>query len=237
MNVLRIFGDSHVAQLQGACDAIGPALLSLPHPPSFNHSHGWNWVEFTLGTRNGRPHCHADRVPGSPALDFTLGPPEALHVFSSPLHSAVVHRDPAWRRFCPWDCAAANPELIGLSDATLESWFAALLACRWSLLRELRRQGYRLAVVEPPRPLQRVPAMYQLRREVVLAVDRRYRDHVRRWLAAEDIPVIAVPEQSVGADGFTTPEYANANPQDPHHGSLAFSAEMLRRILAFAGLA
>ena len=79
--------------------------------------------------------------------------------------------------------------------------------------------------------------MYQLRPEVVLAVDRRYRDHVRRWLAAEDIPVIAVPEQSVGADGFTTPEYANANPQDPHHGSLAFSAEMLRRILAFAGLA
>ena len=237
MTALHIFGDSHVAQLQAALATAGPALPALPEPPQFYHCHGWNWVEFTLGSRDGRPHCQADRVPGTAALDYTLGPPEALHVFSSPLHSAVAHRAPAWRNFCPWDSAAANPDLAPLSDGVLESWFDALLACRWALLRDLRRQGYRLAVLEPPRPLQRAPALYNLRPDVVVAVDRRYRDHVRRWLAAEGVPLIAVPEASIGADGFTAPDYANANPQDPHHGSAVFSTEMLRRILAFAGLA
>lgn len=227
----RIFGDSHVALLEHAARTASPPLANLP---SFDHCHGWNWVEFTLGSRDGRPHCQADRVPGSPALDLVLGPPEALHVFSSPLHAAVVNRDPAWRRHCPWDRAGANPDLIAVSNATMAAWFDQLLACRWALLRALRQQGCRLAVVEPPRPLRRAPALYELRPDVLLAVDRHYRAHARRWLAAEAVPVIAVPDASVDAEGFTAESYANANPQDPHHGSAAFAREMLGSILALA---
>ncbi len=230
MTMLRIFGDSHAALLRTAAARLRPP----PPPMEFQHCHGWNWVEFTLSMREGRPHCHADRVPGSPALDHTLGPPQALHVFSSPLHSAVVVRDAAWRRFCPWDRAAANPTLTPVSDAALEAWFTQLLACRFALIRELRRLGYRLAVVEPPRPLPQLPALFTLRPDVIRAVDQRYRDHVRGWLAAEGVPVIGVPEASIGPDGFTTPAYASPDPQDPHHGSAAFASEMLARILAFA---
>ena len=166
------------------------------------------------------------------AIEYLIDGPDDIYVFSSPLHSCTIYRNPAWRSFCPWECAKANPDLQAVSTAAIEAWAEAQIACRLSMLEAATPRVFKLAVVEPPKPLLRVVRMYSLRRDVLAAADRIYRDFVTRRLYETGVPVISVPDHMV-SEGFTLDEYAPEDPADTHHGNERFGKEMMTRILEF----
>ena len=242
MKRLRLFGDLHLNHIWAAWLRMSGRFDALSFGSNSVCVHGANVFEFeTTETPRGlRIHSNrvAEALPDHPgyvnsAFQYFVDRPQDVYVFSSPLHSAQIYRHPAWRSFCPWTCAASHPDLQPVSQTVCEAWFDAHLKCRLMLLEAMKRRGFHVAVVEPPKPLARTPAMFALRPDILVAADRLYRDHVMRRLDERDVPVIAAPAHS-HADGFTREVYANTTPDDPHHGNLLYGAEMMLRILNFA---
>jgi hypothetical protein len=235
MRRLHVFGDSHVNGLYAGWERIAAKTAPLPFSLRFYAANGANWFEFETDDSEGKLLIRSDRLeeiaPGS-AMEYLIADPDDIYVFSSPLHSCTVYRNASWRSFCPWECADANPDLQAVSTAAIEAWAEAQLACRLALLETAKTRVFSLAVVEPPKPLPRVLALYSLRRDVLATVDRIYRDFVVRRLGESGIPVISVPEHMV-SDGFTRDEFAARDPTDPHHGNEQFGAEMMMKILEF----
>jgi hypothetical protein len=230
MSKLWIFGDSHIGTMEFGMNHVPNWLAARPSfPIEFYGAHGTNWVEFETMEVDGGFRFFSDRVPDvARAADFTITSLDDVYVFSSPLHGGMTYWDPVWKKFCPWECAAANPHLQALSTSAVERWIATQMKCRFAMLKLLNEHGYRLAVLEPPKPLARTPQMSGTPADVIIAADRIHRDFVLRWLNEHDIPAITVPEHTY-RDGLTTNEYSHDNPQDMHHGSLQFAKEMLEK--------
>jgi hypothetical protein len=238
MKKIHIFGDSHVRFLHKGWKAIEPYSCYTSEDIDFYGQHGANWFQFKTSIVNDRPHFYSNVAaevcnnPGICPVDYELGNREDVYIFSSPLHSCTVYRDATWREFCPWECLEGNPDFYAISTSLIELWSGAQIKQRLDMLRTVKEHGYDIAVVEPPKPLSRVPETRGLRPDVLLAADRIYRDFVKRRLGEIDIPVIEVPSHS-HEGGFTIPEYS-APPPDPHHGSRLFIEEMMRLIVDFA---
>jgi hypothetical protein len=236
MRRLHVFGDSHVNWLFKGWELVRDKMPPPPFPVQFYAGNGANWFEFEMIEAEGKLRIHSDRlqeIAQGTAIDYIIDGPDDIYVFSSPLHSCTIYRNPAWRSFCPWECAKANPDLQAVSTSILEAWAEAQIECRLSMLTLAKTRVGKLAVVEPPKPLARVLDMYSLRREVLCAADRIYRDFVIRRLSENGIPVISVPGHMVSG-GFMKDDYSAKDPMDPHHGNEQFGAEMIMRILEFA---
>lgn len=239
MKKVHIFGDSHVWILKMGWDAIEPYTNHASGELEFYGRHGANWFEFeTLEvddrlkfySNNAAEICNnSDIYP----VNYGLGNQDDIYIFSSPLHSCTVYRDATWHQFCPWECREKNLDLHAVSTSLIEIWSGAQVKLRVDMLRAAKARGYNIAVVEPPKPLSRVPEMWGLRPDVLLAADGIYRNFVMRSLGEIGVPVIEVPSHT-HERGFTIPEYAAPHP-DPHHGSRLFAAEMMRMILKFSG--
>jgi hypothetical protein len=237
MKKIHIFGDSHVWFLNKGWKAIRSESDYTSDDIEFYGQHGANWFQFRTSVVNDGLKFYSNvaaEVCNNPEIfpvDYSLGSRDDLYIFSSLLHSCTVYRDPTWHQFCPWECLEKNPDLHAVSTSLIELWSCAQAKVRLDMLRAVKERGYSIAVVEPPKPLSRVPGMWGLRPDILLAADRIYRNFVMRNLGEIGIPVIEVPSHT-HERGFTTPKYSAPQP-DPHHGSEMFAAEMMRLILDF----
>ena len=238
MKKIHIFGDSHVWFLNMGWNAIERDSEYTSEDIEFYGQHGANWFDFKISTVNDKMNFYSNvaaEVCNNPEIypvDYSLESRDDIYIFSSPLRSCTIYRDPTWNQFCPWECLEKNPDLQGISTSLIEFWSYAQVKLRLEMLRAVKERGYDIAVVEPPKPLSRVPEMWGLRPDVLLAADRIYRSFVMRKLREIGIPVIEVPSHS-HQRGFTTPEYSAPQP-DPHHGGELFVSEMMRLILEYA---
>ncbi len=242
MRRLHLVGDSHLNQIWGAWNRIAKAFDPLTFGSDCFCIHGANIFDFELTDGDNGISVYSNRVAEefpntleykNNAFVYNFDQMDDVYVFASPLHSAQIYRHSGWKEFCPWECATAHPDLQALSTSVLTAWFEAHIRRRLELLRAMNRRGFRVAVVEPPKPLARVPVLFSLSRDIVQATDRLYRKYVKAILAENDIVVISVPEHT-HVDGFTTEEYSYPVSTDAHHGSFLFRAEMMIRILDFA---
>jgi hypothetical protein len=232
MTKIRVFGDSHVACLRegaAASELVAASGLEV----EFYGRHGLNYLQFEVTDVDGKVRIFSHALPQRRPLDYVIDSPEDIYFFSSILHSARSFSNVAWRTFCPWQCAEANPALQPVSSAVLRTWIEDQVRSRYDLLVKLKAHGYRVAVVEPPKPLPRASRQLQIRPDVLRAVDDCHRSVVGEMLRAADIDVISVPEHT-HADGFTTDEYMSTTPRDIHHGNERFGAEMMDSIVRYA---
>lgn len=229
---IRVFGDSHVAALRTGAEG-SEFVASSGIEIDFYGRHGLNFLQFEILEFDGKIRIRRDPLPGKKPLDYLIDSPDDLYVFSSILHSARSYSNAAWKTFCPWQCAAANPDLHSVSSAVLRTWIQAEVQCRYDLLIKLKDHGYNVAVVEPPKPLRRVPGRHGIRPDVLLAVDQFHRRLVTRMLRDAGVEVISVPDHT-HADGFTVAAYESSDPRDVHHGNERFGVEMMDRVVQHA---
>ncbi len=131
MRMLRIFGDSHAWIIQLAWQNMAKEYGQLPFQIEFRGYYGANLYEFeTTETdrglrlytnRSAEAHPNHLEIFANSALDYVIDSLDDIYIFSSPLHSASIHRDPSWQTFCPWECAVANPDLQAVSTSVMEA--------------------------------------------------------------------------------------------------------------------
>lgn len=230
---LRLFGDSHIKVLKKAYDLARESGQGPTLDIAFYRRRGPNWLAVEIEKVGGALRVKAKARVGDLDVDYRIDDPGALYIFSSPLHSAPSYHQPDWQRFCPWEVAALFPDLQPLSAQVMERWLAEEMQKRWELLRAMKERGFSMAVLEPPKPLIRAPALGGIAPEILRAVDRQHRRFVAEHLADEAIPIIAAPDET-HADGFTLDAFAAEEADDPHHGNIAYGEKALASVLAFA---
>lgn len=228
---VRIFGDSHVG-------ALNTVSLKFPLPPGVTiecyAANGVNWSNCKITETDAAFRLQQDDVPNGRPVDYTLEKNEDVYIFSSVLHSAPTFRHRVWQKFCPWLCAAANPDMQAVSDAVIHQWVGEQVQYRFAMLERLKGSGLNIAVIEPPKPLKRTPGRFRIRPDVLATASQVHRSFVVDWLEKRNIPVIPAPASSYDATGFTESNYEAADPADDHHGNWRFASESLRAVMAFA---
>ena len=151
----------------------------------------------------------------------------SVYGVSAPLHSVRIWRHADWQSFTPHGAG-----LPGKPVSTAMVRRIALDDQRYvlELIGILLRTGKRVFVIEAPHPFRHHPALQGTRAELVLYLNRLYRDTIRSELAALGVPVVAVPERCIEG-GFTRQDYAQ--PNDPHHGNPLYGRLMIEQVLDF----
>ena len=222
--MIKVFGDSHANRIGklGKC------------PPGFEvfSSHGQNILSFRMTEENGGLHLFADNWEGVPPLDVTLHPSD-LHILSGPLHSGPVSRHSTWRRHCHWTLHDAFPKLQPVSDAVMAAVVDDRLVAMFGLLEACLKKNIPIAVLEAPLMRRSEATFRGIDEEVLVDIDRRYRDTVRARLADMGIDVIATPPET--NDGrFMKDEYSVAAATDVHHGNREYVGLAIESVLAYA---
>lgn len=228
---LHIFGDSHVWVLNQAWREMSKSHTT-PFQVSLRHCHGGHLFDFDTVEEPDLIRIHSDRVKETPPMNFEIRR-EDINVFSSLLHTAPIYRHPAWKTFCPWEVSSDHPGMHPVSTQTIHAFVEHTLRRPLELVSRLQRAGYRLAVVEAPRPLARTPRMHGVHADVLRVTDQIHRSFIRDRLQSEGIPLIEVPAET-HQDGLTTDAYSHESPTDPHHGNQAFGMLMMSRVIAYA---
>lgn len=151
-----------------------------------------------------------------------------IYGICAPLHTARVWRHADWRRFAPIGRAAnETPISPGMLRRVILNDQKYVLA----LIDVFVRSGTRAFAIEAPRPFRHHPALKILRPDVVLTVDRSYRDIMRAELDDRSIPIVSIPAKCLDEDGFTLEEYGRRH--DPHHGNERFGRVMMLEVNKF----
>ena len=153
-----------------------------------------------------------------------------VYGFSGPLHSSRVWRHPDWSRFAP---AAVADEEAPVSAALIRRIVLDDQKYVLGLLDILMRAGKRTFVIEPPLPFRHHRALKDIRPEVLIHTDGEYRTIVRQELSKRSIPVVSVPAECIGADGFMLDSFKAERDNDQHHGNTQFGRLMMKAIVKF----
>lgn len=178
--------------------------------------------------KEGVAHMVADEaVKNFPQLPLPGENP--IYGFCGSLHTTRVLRGIDWSNHAPAEVATSEvPISSALFEAIVEDDQKYILA----FLDVLLGSGARLFVIESPRPFRHHPMFACARPEVLLHVDRAYRNFVRRELDRRNVPVIAVPEACIDPQGAMLDVYKHPNEKDFHHGNEAFGALMMAEVVA-----
>lgn len=212
-------------RLEEGARPFGQQLANASLAIDFYSVNGLNWAHVQTSRKGHSFRFQSNYLPHIP-LDYTIDTPEDLYVFSAPLHSALVCRQPAWRDFCPWACASKYPALHPVSDSTIEILADKSDSRCIDMLKEMKTHGYPVVVAEPPKPIGQVATNDGISPDIVLEVDRIWRRHVSRQLSEIGVPIIPVPDFT-HRDGLTVEEYAG----EGYHGNAKFGAAMMKQIL------
>ncbi|MFN4098925.1 MAG: hypothetical protein ACK4GT_04035 [Pararhodobacter sp.] len=232
MHVL-IVGDSHTGALER-----GRALLEEQGdlPP------GIEWCILPLGT-GARANTafwtlhedHAVLVDKHYARRLSRLPPQDPRPdvigLSMPLWSGRVVRGLLERGFVPHGLPGGGRVI---SRALLRRIVRADMRYTLELALFLRESGIPLLVIEPPRAFHALRFVRQNGAEAVLALQEAVRALQRAEVERAGLPVVWMPDDALGADGFMRPEHAHEDPSDTHHTNAAFGAMMLRRVVPVA---
>jgi hypothetical protein len=162
-------------------------------------------------------------------------PETMVYGVSALLHPVRLWRQPDWQAFAPADLAAPPADTAPVSSGTIRRLAFEDQGPMLGLVALLRRLGRRVFAIEAPRPFRHHPALRRTPAEVVMRVDRIYRDAVRAELDRLGVDVVAVPGRCLDDEGFTLESLGQAG--DPHHGNEAYGTIMMAEVLAHLGAA
>ncbi|WP_165361412.1 hypothetical protein [Lichenibacterium ramalinae] len=233
MTDVLVFGDSHTAALrrgQSAIETDGrwPDGLRLDVRPLG----GGHLATVPFFADRG---SHADVTLPEYRRQFARLPreedPEAMvYGVSALLHPVRVWRHSDWQGFAPADLAAPPADTAPVSSGTIRRLALDDQGPMLGLVALLRRLGRRVFAIEAPRPFRHHPALRRIPAEVVMRVDRIYRDAIRAELDGLGVAVVGVPDRCLDGDGFTLE--ALGQTADPHHGNEAYGTIMMTEVLA-----
>lgn len=229
---LHVFGDSHVVALHRGAQSLGQKLAQASVDADFYCRQGPNWLNART-TKIGHSLHFRTACTWEAVLDYTVDRLSDIYIFSAPLHTAELWRDPTWHHFCPWRSAKDFPAMHPLSDGMIETVIDSQVNTTLGLLKDMKECGYMVLVAEPPKPLKKGPQVGQFDPGVVVSVDKFFRAHVSRRLVEIGVPIIRVPEFT-HVDGLTPEQYSDPRPNDTHHGSAEFGAAMMKQIVQVA---
>ena len=232
---IKVFGDSHVGALRRGWKHLMDEGAAPPDVDvEFYASDGRYWLECSVVETDSNLQISQRRPGGETLKDYVVDKNIDQYFFSSPLHSAPLYRNRAWKACCPWMCVAHNEDLQALSSGAIEHWADRQARRRIDLLDKLCAGGISLAVVEPPKPLKRTPKMFGIRPDVLIAASNIYRNYVSALLDERGIPIIRTPEETYEDSGFTKSVYAPKDMKDYHHGNPLFGSLVMKEIVKFA---
>lgn len=160
-------------------------------------------------------------------------PDTLVYGVSALLHPVRLWRQPGWQAFAPADMASPPAGTAPVSSGTIGRLARDDQGPMLGLVALLRRLGRRVFAIEAPHPFRHHPALSRIPAEVVMRVDRIYRDAIGAELDRLGVDVVAVPDRCLDPEGFT--REALGQPGDPHHGNAAYGAIMMAEVLAHLG--
>jgi hypothetical protein len=227
--MLHVFGDSHVSPLHRGKQTLNDEMAGAGIDADFYVRQAPNWRNVRI-TQVGKSLKLRGLCTWEKPLAYTIDKPDDIYVFSAPLHTAGLWRELAWREFCPWRVAAQFPRHHPVSDAVIEHMAEQHADKTLEILRQIKARGYMILVAEPPKPLKKGPQVDAIEPGVVIAVDQVYRRYIAGRLSDFGIPIIPIPDFT-HEDGLTPDLYADARPDDTHHGSTEFGRVMMKQIV------
>lgn len=161
----------------------------------------------------------------------TLPPKSQQHDwygFCAPLHTARVYRHEDWKQY---STLAMPPATIPLSASAFRRVVLDDQKYVLQLLDLLLRNKKKVFAIEAPYPFQRHYHVANIGAEKLLRINSDFRAIMLAELQHRHIPVIRVPAECIGADGFMLDAFHCGTPDDQHHASAEFGAKMMRQII------
>jgi len=156
---------------------------------------------------------------------------QPYYAISGAMHSIRLWRDVNfWTKYTPF-CQQEGliPVSVGLlRHAVLND---QLYICK--LIEIMQRSGVKLFVIEAPKPFKHHRIHNDVDSEVIVYVDRFYRQVFKDWLAAKGVPVVEVPASCYDSEGFMLNEFRSDNLGDANHANKDFGAIMAKEIIKF----
>jgi hypothetical protein len=150
--------------------------------------------------------------------------------YCAPLHTMRLVRRPDWKTFAPVNLS--SPSQAPVSTGMLRSLILSDQRGNLLFIEMMKRVGLEVFVIEAPRPFRHHPVFTEgVSEEIALFVDEEYRRVMRAALGRRSVTVVEVPRETYDSAGFTHEKYKTQDPQDFHHGNLAFGRLMLSAII------
>ncbi len=156
--------------------------------------------------------------------------PDAIYGLCAPFHSNRIWRSLDWTKFVP--VALAKTE-IPVSDAMLKQIILSDQQYVLELIDIFIQAQKKIFIIETPRPFTHNKAFEDIRPEVILAVDKAYRDLIRTELVERSVDIVSIPAHCIAEDGSMSSDYKNKRKNDMNHGNELFGEIMLQEIFAF----
>lgn len=101
-----------------------------------------------------------------------------------------------------------------------------------NFIQAVQGLGYKVVAIEPPRVFRDKPHLRSLAPELLVNLDRIYREQALSWMKSQSVEVIAVPDDMLDPEGFMLKRFESPKPRDQHHGSIEFGARMMQQLIA-----
>ncbi len=148
---------------------------------------------------------------------------------SGPMMDSFVTRRPDLDKYAFSD---ADTEGIPVSKAMREAIVLDDQHHHLELIRELKKAGAKVFVIEAPLPFLELYEKLNLPPEKkVVPFSQLYRQRVKQALAEMDVPLIEIPEHCVNDRGGMKIEYHVGKEDDFHHCSPEYGVLMLKKII------
>lgn len=156
--------------------------------------------------------------------------PYDLYGFSGNLHTTRVLRDIDWTKHAPHIIA---DEEIPVTDSFLRQIFEDDQKYLLQFLDALSSLGVFIFAIEAPMPFRHAEQFTRARSDVLLYIDRMYREFTIRKLSERNIPVVRVPSELIDSEGFMLDIYRHENTRDPHHANSIYGEIMAHKIIQY----
>jgi hypothetical protein len=231
-----ITGDSHIAALMNGVEHFGKDLADriIFHPLGGANIAPLDFFEVDKEAKRVRVNHPKWIKTGFPSKDIEGHIYwKAQYAISMPCNSTRFIRDYDWSRFVPWHLRQ-SPDEIALSDQAIRRMMVADIKSSLLFMRALQELGLDICAIEAPRHFAHAPQMEAIRPEVAKWLGEAYVDFAVKALSDMEVPLIRIPENSVGPDGAMLPEHKSRKKTDSLHANMEFGMEMVRRIVAYA---
>lgn len=164
------------------------------------------------------------------SVEFSASDNGAYIGVCAPLYSLSISTNRGWREFSySGDLRKKRP----VSNALLR--VSVLESQRYMLnyIEALRNIDLNVFVIEGPRPFRHHKATEYLSPEIVIELDRRYREIICDHLREIKIPIVEVPGHCIDDIGFTKSQYRLEKEGDQNHGNVDFGRIMIDEVKRF----
>lgn len=150
---------------------------------------------------------------------------DTLYGFCLAFNSVHIFRHRMWKFYSPWNLAKKYKR-TPISDQVFERIWKSHTCYMFEFLAALKALNVDFFVIAAPPPRRDHPCIQETSKEIVLEVDRRFRELSIAKLKLMGVPVITPPAWAYGEDGFMAGEFEERSPGDYHHANLQYGRRL-----------